>query len=112
MFFVIKPITNPNSRAIYSAAILSQAATTDILPQAVSNAPIPPINIPTVPSQPNKDFLAKLKPYTDNNKKSYAQASKLNMEDIIHIKDIFSSLPLKKIIEVNDLLSKLKLIKP
>jgi len=74
--------------------------------------PIPPINIPTVPFQPNKDFLAKLKPYTDNNKKSYAQASKLNMEDIIHIKDIFSSLPLKKIIEVNDLLSKLKLIKP
>ena len=37
---------------------------------------------------------------------------KFNIEDIIHIKDAFPSLPTKKITEVSDILNKSELIKP
>jgi len=110
---MVKPTTNPNPKATSSATILLQLAFAIIPSQIVPNAPIPSTNIPTVPSQPNKDFLAKPKPYTSNNsKKSYIQASKSNVKDIICIKNVFPSLLLKKIIEVNDLLSKSKSVKP
>jgi len=46
-----------------------------------------------------------------NNKNSYTQTLKLNMEDIIYIKNIFPSLFLKKIVKVNDIFNILKLVK-
>ena len=45
-------------------------------------------------------------------KKFYAQASKINVKDIIHIKDTFLTLTLKKIIEVNNVINKLYIVKP
>ena len=45
-------------------------------------------------------------------KKSYTQTSKINMKDIIHIKDIFLTLTPKKIVEVNNIINKLHMVKP
>jgi len=45
-------------------------------------------------------------------RKSYAQASKINVEDIVHIKDSFPTLSPKKIVEVSNVLNKLSMIKP
>ena len=55
-------------------------------------------------------FIIKLLIRT-NNKNSYTQTLKLNMEDIIYIKNIFPSLFLKKIVKVNDIFNILKLVK-
>jgi len=55
-------------------------------------------------------FIIKLLIRT-NNKNSYTQTLKLNMEDIIYIKNIFPSLFLKKIVKVNNILNILKLVK-
>ena len=46
-----------------------------------------------------------------NNKNLYTQTLKLNMKDIIYIKNIFPSLFLKKIVKVNDIFNILKLVK-
>ena len=46
-----------------------------------------------------------------NNKKSYAQASKINIEDVICIKDIFLTISSKKIAEINNIINKSSLIK-
>jgi len=95
--FVVKPATEPNPKEV-SIALTP--------PRAAPSAPIMSSNIPIVPSWPSKESLAKLKqlkpPTGTNNKKSYAQASKLNVENIIYIKDAFPSLSLKKIMEVNN----------
>jgi len=84
-------------------------------PQAAPSTPIPSSNIPITSSQLSKESLVKLKqsklPTRTNNKKSYAQASKLNVKDIIYIKNAFPNFPLKKIIEVNNILNILKLVK-
>ena len=55
----------------------------------------------------SKETLAKLKfnKKINSNKKSYIQASKSNMEDIIYIKDVFSKLPTKKVIETNNIIN-------
>ena len=45
-------------------------------------------------------------------RKSYAQASKINVEDIIHIKNSFLTLSSKKIIEASNILNKLSMVKP
>jgi len=45
-------------------------------------------------------------------KKSYTQASEINIEDIIYIKDMFLTLTSKKIIEVNNIINKLSTVKP
>jgi len=45
-------------------------------------------------------------------KKSYTQASEINIEDIIYIKDMFLTLTPKKIIEVNNIINKLSTVKP
>jgi len=105
--FVIKPVTESNPKE--ASIVLTP-------PQAAPSIPILSGNIPIVFSQPSKESLAKLKqlkPLTGtNNKKLYVQALKLNVEDIIHIKDAFLSLPLKKIMEVNNILNTSKLVKP
>jgi len=49
---------------------------------------------------------------TTTTRKSYAQASKINVEDIIHIKNSFPTLSPKKIIEVSNILNKSSMVKP
>jgi len=44
-------------------------------------------------------------------KKSYTQASKINVEDIVYIKDMFLTLTSKKIIKVNNIINKLSIVK-
>ena len=77
--------------------------------------PIPTSNIQIVSFWLSKEFLVKLKqlklPTKTNNKTLYTQASKLNIEHIIYIKNAFSSLFFKKIIEVNNIFNILKLVK-
>jgi len=55
--------------------------------------------------------LAKLKlnNKANNTKKSYTQASKNNMEDIIYIKKTFLKLPTKKVVEINDIINNNKI---
>ena len=45
-------------------------------------------------------------------KNSYAQTPKINIKDIVHIKDMFPTLTLKKIVEVNNIINKLSMVKP
>ena len=47
-----------------------------------------------------------------NNKKLYAQALKINIEDIINISNMFLTLLPKKIIEVNNVINKSNMVKP
>ena len=105
-FICIKLTIKPNSKKTSKDPTSSQAAPT---------IPILSSDIPIAPSQLSKESLAKLKqsklPIRTNNKKSYAQASKLNVKDIIYIKNAFPNFPLKKIIEVNNILNILKLVK-
>ena len=105
-FICIKLTTKPNSKKTSKDPTSSQAA---------PSVPILSSDIPIAPSQLSKESLAKLKqsklPTRTNNKKSYAQASKLNVKDIICIKNAFPNFPLKKIIEVNNILNILKLVK-
>lgn len=49
----------------------------------------------------SKKTLNKLK----FNKKSYVQASKSNIENIIYIKDTFLKLPTKKVIKINNIVN-------
>ena len=49
---------------------------------------------------------------TNNNKKLYGQASKINIKDIINIKNMFLTLFLKKVIEVNNIINKSSMVKP
>ena len=44
-------------------------------------------------------------------KKSYIQASKLNIEDIIHIKYMFLTLTSKKIVEISNIINKSNIVK-
>lgn len=44
-------------------------------------------------------------------KKLYAQASKINIKYIIHIKDIFLTLSPKKIVEINNIINKSSIVK-
>ena len=62
----------------------------------------------SISSRLNKENLAKSKYIS----KSYAQASKSNVEDIIYIKNAFSNLPTKKVVEINDIVNKTSLVKP
>ena len=66
---------------------------------------------------PSKSILAKSKFYRKNqsfssNNKTYAQASKNNVNNIIKIKDAFPKLPAKKIIEIHNMVNNKKKIKP
>ena len=56
----------------------------------------------------------KLNNKTNNTKKSYIQAFKNNIKDIIYIKENFLKLPTKKVVEVNDIINnnKMGLVKP
>jgi len=47
-----------------------------------------------------------------NNKESYAQASKINVEDVTHIKDTFLTVFSKKIAEINNIINKSSSVKP
>ena len=62
---------------------------------------------PSVPPRPSKEILAKSKfsKNVNNYKKSYAQASRSNVEDVICIKNTFPKLPTKKVIEINDIVN-------
>jgi len=53
-----------------------------------------PADIPLIPPMLGKESLAKSKsnPKSSTSKKSYAQASKSSVEEVIHIKDAFPSL--------------------
>jgi len=73
--------------------------------------------IPTfILSRLSKEILTKLKFSKNiNNYKEYcAQALRSNMEDIICIKNIFSKIPTKKVIEINNIVNnnKMNLKKP
>ena len=61
----------------------------------------------SISPRPSKETLAKSKfnKKINSNKKSCTQASKSNVEDIIHIKDVFLKLPTKKVIEINDIVN-------
>jgi len=56
--------------------------------------------------------LAKSKFFKKNNiaKKSYAQASKSSINNIVKIKDTFPKLPTKKVVKVNDIINKSGLV--
>jgi len=45
-------------------------------------------------------------------KKFYAQALKINIKDIIYIKNMFLILTPKKIVEVNNIINKSSMVKP
>ena len=47
-----------------------------------------------------------------NNKKLYTQALKINIKDIVYIKNIFLTLSPKKIVEVNNIINKSSTVKP
>ena len=49
---------------------------------------------------------------TTTTRKLYAQAFKINVEDIVHIKDSFLTLSPKKIVKVSNILNKLSMVKP
>ena len=49
---------------------------------------------------------------TTTTRKSYAQAFKINVEDIVHIKDSILTLSPKKIVKVSKILNKLSIVKP
>jgi len=72
----------------------------------------PPVILPIL----SKEFLAKLKlnNKTNNTKKSYMQAFKNNIKDIIYIKEVFLKLPTKKVVKINDIINnnKMDLVKP
>ena len=66
---------------------------------------------------PSKSILAKSKFYRKNqsfssNNKTYAQASKNSVNNIIKIKDAFPKLPAKKIIKIHNMVNNKKKIKP
>jgi len=52
-----------------------------------------------------------IKRLVKNDLKSYAQASKINVEDVICIKDTFSTTSPKKITEINNIINKSSLVK-
>jgi len=58
-------------------------------------------------SKSNKSKLTN----TINNKKLYTQALKINIEDVIHIKDIFPTLSPKKIVDINNIINKSNMVK-
>jgi len=70
------------------------------------------LNIFSIFPRPSKKSLTNSKFHNSNiSKKSYAQASKSNIKDIVYIKDIFPKLSTKKIIEINDIVNKNSLAK-
>jgi len=74
-------------------------------------------NSSTVPKTLNANPLAFSKSndnklnLPNNNKKLYAQASKISIKDIIHIKDVFPTISPKKIIEINNIINKSGIVK-
>ena len=76
----------------------------------IRNYKIAPLN-PKLNPNPSKLIKSKSTQFIDN-KESYAQASKINVEDIIHIKDIYITLSPNKIVEINNIINKSSLVKP
>ena len=66
---------------------------------------------PKSTSSPNPATSNKGKPIIPSNKKSYAQASKISIENI-YIKDMFPTTSPKKIVEINNIINKSNLVKP
>ena len=60
---------------------------------------------------PNSSKLKEINLTKSIIKKSYAQASKISIKDIVHIKNIFLTLTSKKIIEVNNIINKSSTVK-
>lgn len=60
---------------------------------------------------PNSSKLKEINLTKSIIKKSYAQALKISIKDIVHIKNIFLTLTSKKIIEVNNIINKLSTVK-
>ena len=97
---------------VYKTTVKS---TSNTVPTTPTTSPIN--NITTIPSCSSKDPKPKLSPTSssqpnNNSKKLYVQALKLNVDDIIHIKDTFPSLLSKKIVQVNNILNTSKSVKP
>ena len=71
--------------------------------------------MPTGPRPSLSQNLSKLKEINlikSTIKKFYAQASKINIKDIIYIKNMFLTLTPKKIVEVNNIINKSSMVKP
>jgi len=65
------------------------------------------------PSLPqNLSKLKKINLIKSTIKKFYAQTSKINIKDIIYIKNMFLTLTPKKIVEVNNIINKSSMVKP
>jgi len=85
-----------------------------LVPSSTNDKKAEVLRIPSSLSfQPSKSILAKSKFYRKNqlfngNNKTYIQASKNNMDDIIKIKDAFPKLPAKKIIEIHNMINNRK----
>ena len=63
-------------------------------------------------SNPNLSKLIKNKSIQPiNNKKSYVQTSKINIENIIYIKNVFLNTSSKKIVEINNIINISSLVK-
>jgi len=73
-----------------------------------------PADIPSILPMLGKESLAKSKsnPKSSTSKKSYVQASKSSVEEVIHIKDAFLSLLTQKIIEISNIVNKSNPVKP
>ena len=67
-------------------------------------------NSPTISKTPNTNNNKLI--LLNNNKKSYVQTSKISIKDIIHIKNMFSTILLKNIIEINNIINKSGIVKP
>ena len=64
-------------------------------------------------SNPNLSKLIKNKSIQPiNNKKSYVQTSKINIENVIYIKNVFLNTSSKKIVEINNIINISSLVKP
>jgi len=71
--------------------------------------------IPKAPKSTLSPDLAisnKYKPMTSSNKELYAQASKISIEDVICIKDMFPTASPKEIVEINNIINKSISVKP
>ena len=75
-----------------------KSMTTSNTPITTSNTPTPPFNS----SRSNTNKLTNI----INNKKLYTQALKINIKDILHIKDTFPTLSSNKIIDINNIINK------
>ena len=108
-------IVNKNNRSFQSCILLQFV----IKPMTAPNIPTPLSDSSRLNKSKLTNTINNKKSYTQtslfkpiNNKKSYTQTSKINVEDVLHIKNAFPTLSSNKIIDINNINNKSNTIKP